>query len=66
MAEIPKSVTVDLDFVISDKTADGFCRLLTDYLTAHPERELLTHEIRGETVQGNEVIYREVKLVAKL
>ena len=65
MAEIPKNVAVDLDFIISEKTVDRFCGFLTDYLTAHPDKEIQTFEHRAENYQGDQVCYREVRLVTK-
>ena len=58
MAEIPKSVEIDL--VISDKTADGMCRLLSDYLNEHWEKDLVVNML-----QGDGEIRREVFLIER-
>lgn len=60
MAEIPKSVPMDIALVISDKTAEDICRLLTDYLNEHWDKEIETIML-----QADNEIRREVRLVEK-
>ena len=65
MASIPTTAEFDIDFVISDKTAAGMCRLLTDYLNAHLDMEIERMLLEGRYLDGTRFVKREVRLVKK-
>ena len=58
MAEIPEKV--ELDFTISQKTAEGMCRLLTDFLNEHWNMDIET-----VLLHGTDDIKRELRLVER-
>lgn len=58
MAKIPEKV--EMDFTISTKTAEGMCRLLTDFLNEHWKMDIET-----VLVHGTDDIKREVRLVER-
>ena len=58
MAEIPEKV--EIDFTISQKTAEGMCRLLTDFLNEH-----WNMEIQEVMLHGDGEAYRELRLVER-
>ena len=60
MAPIPKSISINVDLVISDRTAIKMCELLSDYLNEHWNMELETIMI-----QADNEIRREIRLVEK-
>ena len=65
MAEIPKSVDVEIDFCVSDKTAEGFCRLLTDYLNIHKDKDIEVFENEYSHLDGTHFIQREVRITER-
>lgn len=65
MAEIPKSVPMDIALVISDKTAMGMCKLLTDYLNEHWDKDIEVIMKEHANLNGTHDIEREVVLVEK-
>lgn len=58
MAKIPEKV--EMDFTISTKTAEGMCRLLTDFLNEHWNMDIET-----VLLHGTDDIKREVRLVER-
>ena len=51
---------LEMDFTISTKTAEGMCKLLTDFLNEHWDMDIETILIHGDNK-----IYREVRLTER-